>query len=93
MGTAARLKSVAVAAAALTLFGFAPNPFEGIVRKIDPLARELIMEDGTTYALRPGFVVDEIRPGDRILVEWGMFHGKLAVDRIVRCAERTDCRR
>lgn len=64
------------------ILGFASQPYPGTVKSLDMQTRTLTMEDGTVYALRPGFDVTDIKPGTKVLVTWGMYHATLAVDRI-----------
>ncbi|MEO3997816.1 DUF1344 domain-containing protein [Mesorhizobium sp. CAU 1732] len=78
--------------AAFVLFGFAANPMAGTVSKLDAQDHVLTMTDGTEYALRPDTPLPDVRPGDQVLVVWGMFHGKLALDHLVVCRTDAECR-
>jgi hypothetical protein len=91
MNMHARHRIMILAVIAPLLCGFAPNPAVGTIRAIDPVARVLIMEDGTIYALRPDFTPGDFKAGDRVLVTWGMSHGKLAVDHIIACSVQPSC--
>lgn len=77
---------------AFVLYGFAANPIVETVGKIDLQDRVLTTTDGVAYALRPDFQSSDVQPGDKVLITWGMFHGKLALDHIVVCRTDEQCR-
>lgn len=87
------VRATLVLTLAPVVMGFAPNPYPGTIHSIDLTARVMTMEDGTTYVLRPEFDTGGLRAGDKVLVEWGMYHSKLAADRIEPCTTQPACQK
>jgi Cu/Ag efflux protein CusF len=74
------MKKFVATLAALAMLGFAgaasAEEAKGKIQSVDPTARTVILEDGTTFTVGEGVAIEGLQPGTEVTVMYDVTDGK-----------------
>ena len=77
------LLGVATAVAFLTLSGGAfAEEASGMIKSMNPETRTVVLDDGNTYTVAEGVVIENLKPGSEVKVSYEEMEGKKVIKEV-----------
>ena len=74
--------ATAIGFMALSAGAFAAEEASGMIKALNPETRTIVLDDGNTYTVAEGVVIENLKPGSEVKVSYEEMDGKKVIKEV-----------